>query len=228
MANINNSQEEDLVSCPLPKNFADSGRCFNGMFRTRNLVEGVIFAAPIAYGTWHTDFSYDNRILLTCMTAGIVFLLCVVGINGDSVSEFFIHMITFNRRKRVAKYNPRVKSEATPEYLTNGDYEFPIEKLRRIIGEVSNSAVDSKENEISRDVSDPHYKEFYADDIGVLQTPDDLKTKSELRKEKKERKKAEKIAAAEKKAAEKAAKREAKIKAKEDKKKAKYKRGGKR
>lgn len=226
MANIRELQEEDLVSCPLPKNFADSGRCFNGMFRSRNLFEGVCFSAPLVYLILHTDLAYDTKIMLICVTAGLIFMLCIVGINGDSLTEFVWHLILFSRSKRVTKYNPRVKRETTPEYLTNAEYELPIEKIRRIIGDISNSAAETEGEEISHDIQDPRYKEFYADDLGVLDTPDDLKSKSELRKEKKERKRLAKIAAAEKKAEEKAAKRTAKIKAKEDKKM--YKKGGKR
>lgn len=186
-------EEETLRPCTIPENFADTGRCFNGMFRTRNLAEGAILALPIAKLIIDTILPLEQKIVVTAICAGGVLLFCIVGINGDSVGEFLTHLFVYNKKKRIAKYNPRVKNEAMPGYLTKSAVELPRDKIIRLLGEINQKAKD-EEDAVSSDIYDPIYQPFFEDDLGVLETPDDLKSKKQLRKEAKERKKAEKAA----------------------------------
>lgn len=218
----NNSgfEEEGLTTHVIPENFVATGRCFNGMFRTRNLIEGAVFAAPFAYLITHLDLVMNQKIVLTVVVAGSVLALCILGINGDSVVEFFAHFFTYRKKKRVAKYNPRVKTEAMPGYLTKENGELPRDKILRVINEINKRGADNEEA-VSRDIYDPMYREFFADDLGYVEVPDDLKTKKELRQEAKERKRlaAEEARCAKRKAKEAAAheKKEKRQKAKEEK-----------
>lgn len=212
MAEIRTQAKEEapLDTCVIPENFADTGRCFNGLFRTRNLVEGVIIAAPFAYVTTHLGLEMNQTIVVTAVVAGGVLVGCIVGINGDSITEWIMHVAMYFRHKRVAKYNPRVKNEATPGYLTKERGELPVEKIRRLAGQISNKMNDQET--VSSEIYDPIYKEFFEDDLGYVETPDDLKSRKERRQERKEKKKAEKQKRkeeAEKKAAEKKAKAKA-------------------
>lgn len=192
MSNSGNAlrEEERLSPCTIPENFADTGRCFNGLFRTRNLIEGGILAAPIAKLVLSLDLPTNQKIVLTAIFAGGILLFCIAGINGDSVGEFFTHLVAYNKKKRIAKYNPRVKNEAMPGYLTKNTSELPRDKILRLFGSISKKAQD--EEAVSSDIYDPIYKPFFADDFGYVDTPEDLKSKKQLRKEAKERKKAEK------------------------------------
>ena len=101
--------EEPLNTYVIPENFADTGRCFNGMFRTRNLVEGAILAAPIAYGVSKVNLPLNQKAVLMTLTAGLVFFGCLTGINGDSVSEFFFHIIGYIKKKRIARLSDQRK-----------------------------------------------------------------------------------------------------------------------
>lgn len=177
-----------LNTCVIPVNFVDTGRCFNGMFKTRNLIEAVIAAFPIAYYTTHLNVELNHKIVLTAILAGPVFLGFVTGVNGDSVLEFLVNFLKYQKKKRVSKYNPRVKLEATPGYLTKEQAELPRDKIARLLGDAKVS-----EEEVSKDIYDPIYQEFFADDMGYVETPQDLKTKKELRKEAKQAKRLLKI-----------------------------------
>lgn len=187
-----NQEEEPLSTQVIPENFVDTGRCFNGTFRTRNLVEGVVVAALPAYVIYHSTMSYENKIIVGVVCVGLIMLLFLTGINGDSVFEFLAHAIVYNKMKRVAKYNPRVKMEATPEYLVNNQSELPRDKIIRMVNEFRNRDTSKNEEAVSRDIYDPMYVAFFADDLGYVDTPDDLKSKKQLRQEAKERKRAEK------------------------------------
>lgn len=181
---MNNNNDVPLNTCIIPVNFVDTGRCFNGIFKTRNLIEAVIFSFPIAYYTVNLDVEINQKIVLTAILAGSVFLGFVTGVNGDSVLEFLINFIKFQKKKRVSKYNPRVKLEATPGYLTKERTELPRDKIARLLGEAK-----VPEEEVSKDIYDPIYQEFFADDMGYIETPQDLKTKKQIRREAKQAKK---------------------------------------
>ena len=200
--------EEPLNTYVIPENFADTGRCFNGMFRTRNLVEGAILAAPIAYGVSKVNLPMNQKAVLMTLTAGLVFFGCLTGINGDSVSEFFFHIIGYIKKKRIARYNPRVRTEAKPGYLTKENAELPREKIRRLLDSLQ-STKEERES-VSSEIYDPIYREFFEDDLGYVDTPDALKSRSERRREAKLRKKEAKAKAREEKAAIKEKKKTAK------------------
>lgn len=189
-------EDEVLDTLVIPENFVDTGRCFNGMFRTRNLVEGVAFAALPAYLLINSPLDLEHKIIVTVVVIGIIMVLFINGINGDSFLEFVYHMFVYRGKKRVAKYNPRVKKEATPGYLTENKFELPRDKIIRLYNEFINKGNGDEEEAVSRDIYDPMYKEFFEDDLGVIDTPDDLKTKKELRQEAKEKKRLRKEALA--------------------------------
>lgn len=209
--------DEELKTCIVPENFVDTGRCLNGMFRTRNLIEGLILAIPIAHFVIQSSLPMNQKIVFTAVAAGSILLFFITGLNGDSVTEFILNVISYNKKKRVAKYNPRVKSEATPGYLTKEQEELPRDKILRIFSDM-NKKSDDDEDAVSRDIYDPMYQEFFTDDLGYIETPDDLKSKSELRHEAQKRKRKEKEPLTEKKREEKRLVTEAKKKAAQDKK----------
>lgn len=91
--------------------------------------------------------------------------------------------------KRVAKYNPRVKVEAKPGYLTKESRELPREKIARLIGEFQNRK--GVQETVSSEIYDPIYKEFFEDDLGVVETPAGLKTRSERRRDARNKKREE-------------------------------------
>lgn len=196
-------EEESLETYVIPENFVDTGRCFNGMFKTRNLLEAILFDAGPAYLCLNANLPFEQKTVLTILVAGSIAAFMLAGINGESVLEFIGHGWTYRKNKRVAKYNPRVKSEAKPGYLVNEKTELPRDKVIKLIAAFKRDKTDSEEA-VSRDIYDPVYQEFFADDLGYVETPDDLKTKKELRAEARARKKELRAKAAKEKAEKKA------------------------
>ena len=200
---MNKKNEEPLYTCVIPENFVDTGRCFSGMFKTRNLIEGIIASGPFLYIILNTkSLSFSNQIVLSILIAGGIFALFVHGINGDSVVEFLIHFFAYNEKKRITRYNPRVKMEAVPGYLTKNRSELPRDKIIRLIDSIGQKT--NSEEAISSDIYNPSNKEFFEDDLGYVETPQSLKSRTELRREAKEKRRKEK----EKKKAQKQAEKE--------------------
>ena len=85
----------------IPANYTDSGRLFGGMIETRHAIETVALLFIIGYPElmW-MNVSFMTKIVImtiTLLPAGIVGLM---GIGGDSLLQFIIHMIKFWVRRR--------------------------------------------------------------------------------------------------------------------------------
>ena len=85
----------------IPANYTDSGRLFGGMIETRNAIETAILLFILGYPQFmwmHVSFMVKVVIMtVTLLPAGIVGLM---GIGGDSLLQFIIHMIRFWVRRR--------------------------------------------------------------------------------------------------------------------------------
>lgn len=207
--------DEELETHVIPENFVNTGRCFNGMFQTRNLIEGVAFAVIPAYLCINAPLGFEKKTVLTVVVVGVIMAIMLAGINGDSFLEFVGHGLAYRKKKRVAKYNPRVKTEAKPGYLTENGGDLPRDKIIRLYNSIRNRNSETQEA-VSRDIYDPMYKEFFEDDLGYVETPDDLKSKKERRQEIKAQKRVVKAQKKAEKAAAKALKKEEKKRAKEE------------
>ena len=85
----------------IPANYTDSGKLLGGMLETRNTVETGILLFFIGYPElmWmHVPFMAKVLIMtITLLPVGIVGLM---GLGGDSLMQFVIHMIMFWKRRR--------------------------------------------------------------------------------------------------------------------------------
>ena len=85
----------------IPANYTDSGRLFGGMIETRNAVETCALLFLIGYPQFMwMDVSLVAKIIimtLTLLPAGIIGLM---GIGGDSLLQFVVHIIRFWTRRR--------------------------------------------------------------------------------------------------------------------------------
>ena len=113
----------------IPVNVTDSGRCFNGLFRTRNVIEGLILAAgpALLVGFFFNPAELTLKIQVLTVAAGLPLVAGVFGVPPYSLVEFLSLFIRYSKEKHYAKYNPRLKWETKPEYLIHG-YEEPFTK----------------------------------------------------------------------------------------------------
>ena len=85
----------------IPANYTDSGRLFGGMIETRNAVETAVLLFLIGYPQlmWMNVPLMTKIVIMTVtlLPAGIIGLM---GISGDSLLQFIIHMIKFWVRRR--------------------------------------------------------------------------------------------------------------------------------
>lgn len=194
MENGQNEREEKLQVCFIPKNATDTGRALNGLVKTRNLIEACIIAVPVLALLWFLPIS-DFMVKFQCMVflGGIPLAIGVYGVPPYSLFEYINMYVRFRNEKHYAKYNARLKWEITPDYLVHGIYETPYDRLMKWVDAFRNRN-NNTTAEISEEIENPHHIEFFRDDEGVVDLPDSLKSKSQLKAEAKERRRLEKEA----------------------------------
>lgn len=85
----------------IPVNYTDSGKFLNGMFETRNAIEAAIIVVLLGYPLF-TIFSFGLIAKIVIATVFILPLaiLALVGIDGDSFSQYLVRVFKFRKQKR--------------------------------------------------------------------------------------------------------------------------------
>ena len=108
---MSNKNDHDIYI--IPPNFIETGTFFGGMFRARNVIEAGILALAIGTPVFLSlPFGLTARIIALCLTALPVALVALIGISGESLSQFLITFLKYLRNRRVV----------------GGDGEQPCEK----------------------------------------------------------------------------------------------------
>lgn len=180
----------------IPKNFLDSGYVFGGRFKSRNFIEAAVLTAPVLgvfiYGWEAAGWKFGNTIALCVILCGGIFMAAVSGIGGDSLLEFLKRVQNFRQNKQISKYNPRVKLENKPDFLTKERQSLPREKLLGLVKDLEGKILGDDGLPVSADISDARLILYFKDDEGFVEKPDQLKTRAELKAEAKAAKRKEK------------------------------------
>lgn len=187
-------KDEPLTPHYIPDNFADNGRIVNGMFKTRNFIEACVLGIPLAIIFWYSLYFLPGnwRFTLTLFFAGLGFGAGFYGWQNDTIFEFVKHIMQFNKKKRYTLYNNRVKKEVKPEYLFKDKQKTQMEELMEKARSFMLGAGDTDYD--ATDIINGNDNIIFEDNMPVLGTPDELKSKKQLRMELRERKKLEKQA----------------------------------
>lgn len=108
-------KDEDVnTTFYIPENYTDSGLIF-GFFKARNLAEACIFAVLPAYFV----IAYLGRLiglvpsfLIVLFVFFPIAILCVIGINGDSLTVFIGNVFLFLKHRKKMRFR-RIKPDKT-------------------------------------------------------------------------------------------------------------------
>lgn len=117
--------EERQTECIIPQNYKGITNFLSFTFKTRNLIEGFILGAILAIIAGsivvYYDYGFSVRVITYSIIGfGIGAIIGVIGLNGESISEFIVHLFRYLRKRRITYYNPRVKTEARPMVFADG------------------------------------------------------------------------------------------------------------
>lgn len=96
------SNKNDHDTYIIPPNFIETGTFFGGMFRARNVIEAGILVFAIGAPVFlFLPFGLTTRIIILCLTALPVGLVALIGISGESLSQFLVIFLKYLRNRRV-------------------------------------------------------------------------------------------------------------------------------
>ena len=144
------SNKNDHDTYIIPPNFIETGTFFGGMFRARNVIEAGILVFAIGAPVFlFLPFGLTTRIIILCLTALPVGLVALIGISGESLSQFLIIFLKYLRNRRVVggdgaqpeekaapsksagkhlkQRPPKEKKPKAPKRRRSGEADFPAE-----------------------------------------------------------------------------------------------------
>ena len=144
------SNKNDHDTYIIPPNFIESGTFFGGMFRARNVIEAGILVFAIGAPVFlFLPFGLTTRIIILCLTALPVGLVALIGISGESLSQFLVIFLKYLRNRRVVggdgaqpaekaapsksagkhlkQRPPKEKKPKAPKRRRSGEADFPAE-----------------------------------------------------------------------------------------------------
>lgn len=113
MANV---ERDDPVIYIIPQNYTNSGR-FCGLVEPRNAVEAIILVILVGYPELFIfNMPLSIRIIVMVTTLLPIAAVACFGIDGDSLFQFFGHVIMFGAKRRILHMR-RVGYAYAPEQL---------------------------------------------------------------------------------------------------------------
>jgi len=139
---MSNKNDHDIYI--IPPNFIETGTFFGGMFRARNVIEAGILAFAIGTPFFlFLPFGLTARIIALCLTALPVALVALIGISGESLSQFLVTFLKYLRNRRVVggdgeqpcekvgkhlkQKPPKERKPKAPKHRRSGEADFPAE-----------------------------------------------------------------------------------------------------
>ena len=107
---------EEMDVYYIPPNFLTSGRLFGGMIRVRNAIEACVLVLLTGIPILQLPFSLTTRIVILCLITLPLGVFGVVGIDGDSLSEFVFNLCRWLIRRRTLY---RTDVSPTKQPITN-------------------------------------------------------------------------------------------------------------
>lgn len=198
---IEQQEEEIIEQYVVPINSDYDLNVAGYTFETKRVIEGIILGGAMAFIAFIIfsilPLRWTIKIAFIVMFAIIGIALALKGVNGDSITDYFLNTIIFKSKKRIAKYNRRPKtSEKDKKYFINEIDEeetmIPREKLEAMWHKyVTKKDVQGAKNNFE-DLESENDIIFFEEDIDVLGKPTALMSPLEKRKKEKALKKAEK------------------------------------
>lgn len=139
---MSNKNDHDIYI--IPPNFIETGTFFGGMFRARNVIEAGILAFAIGTPVFlFLPFGLTARIIALCLTALPMALVALIGISGESLSQFLVTFLKYLRNRRVVggdgeqpcekvgkhlkQKPPKERTPKASKHRRSGEADFPAE-----------------------------------------------------------------------------------------------------
>lgn len=128
-------ENEQIQTYLIPNNFIDESRTFNGMLKTRHVIEAAVCLVVLGGASWlFIPPTVSFKLTLALGISLPLPLACLAGINGDSLFTFVKYATKWKKTKQVMLYNSEARTfqsrpievamtELTPADRVMGVYE---------------------------------------------------------------------------------------------------------
>jgi conjugal transfer ATP-binding protein TraC len=114
----------------IPQNFVDTGTILGGTVKLRNAVEAAMLAVGSAVPLFYLPLAFNIRLMIVIAVSVPLGVFGVVGIGGDSLTQFVAHWSRFMKRRRIVTPTPQGNLEANRHrhlrFISNPDRPRPI------------------------------------------------------------------------------------------------------
>lgn len=189
-------EEENIEQYVIPVNSDYDLNVAGYTFDMKRAIEGIILG--LAFGTVGLlifgliPIRWTIKIAFIAMFAAVGVFLALKGVNGDSITDYFLNVLLFKASRRITYYNPRVKHEIKFFVSELGSEEtmIPRERLEAMWHKyVSKKDTQQAHNNFFEDTD---VAILFEDDIKVnKEKAKDVMTPLQKRKQEKEEQKAE-------------------------------------
>ncbi len=137
MSNFNEERNNTYI---IPGNFEDAGGVFGFSIRYRNAIEAVILGYLLFKigGVIFATFPFEVRIVLFVAIVMPVVVFCIIGIKGDSLTQYISNVVLFHKKKRVLVYkllNTDDTYTIPPEMQEPNKKKNILSKIKRRVGD---------------------------------------------------------------------------------------------
>ena len=88
----------------IPQNFVDTGTILGGTVKLRNAVEAAVLAVGSAVPLFYLPLAFNIRLMIVIAVSVPLGVFGVVGIGGDSLTQFVAHWFRFMKRRRIVTH----------------------------------------------------------------------------------------------------------------------------
>ena len=182
---------EDYKVRRIPENFGNGINIAGFHFRVIFLVEGIILALIMLIISFIVMKSIGLKDIGSMLGVALVFVgvalfIGIKGINDEPITTFIGNIMFFNKHRRTAYYNPRIKLEAKSvmaEKIENENKDaIPREKILAFFSKYK-TAMDKKQQEKAKAFEEANAFDksqmYFEDDIGIIKRPSQYMTREE-------------------------------------------------
>lgn len=106
------NHEYEEARYQIPDNYIEGGRVFNGMFRTRYFIEGIVLGFVGLFISQLPNYSTtQSSVIVHILLIAPLFLIGLVGINDLPISIFLANCIRWKRKKAIYFFNGKPRSQ---------------------------------------------------------------------------------------------------------------------
>lgn len=121
---MSKKEREELDVYVIPPNFIEGGKIFGGMFKMRNAIEAGILGGGSAFFVLKIPVSLTAKIIILCVTTLPLAIFGLIGIEGESLTEFVINVFKFFKNRR-SLYRSDID-----EYDNVSDFRLKVKKVK--------------------------------------------------------------------------------------------------